>query len=67
MYNTIRLVVDHWCYQLSLWEDELNNNVKPFVCVIKTIMGYVLAGIKLKEQFGKLLISSKINILDKMK
>ena len=38
MYNTIRLVVDHWCYQLFLWEDELNINVKPFVCVIKTLI-----------------------------
>ena len=35
---TISLVIDHWCYQLFLWEDELNINVKPFVCVIKTLI-----------------------------
>ena len=38
MYNTIRVVVDHWCYQLFLWEDGLYINVKPFVCVIKTLI-----------------------------
>ena len=35
---TISLVIDPWCYQLFLWEDELNINVKPFVCVIKTLI-----------------------------
>ena len=38
MYNTIRLVADHWCYQLCLFESELNINVKPLVYVIKTLI-----------------------------
>ena len=38
MYNTIRLVPEHWCYQLCLFEDNLNINVKPLVHVIKTLI-----------------------------
>ena len=38
MYNTIRLVPEHWCYQLCLFEDDLNIDVKPLIHVIKTLI-----------------------------
>ena len=38
MYNTIRLVPEHWCYQLFLWDEELNSERKPEVNVIKTLI-----------------------------
>ena len=44
LYNTVRLIVVHWCYQLFLWENELNINVKTFVCVIRTLYGERTSG-----------------------
>ena len=38
MYNTIRLVENHWCYQLFLWNDELSPDKKPETNVIKTLI-----------------------------
>ena len=38
MYNTIRLNLRHWCYQLYLWDDTLNPQMKPRWKVIKTII-----------------------------
>ena len=38
MYNSIRLVEEHWCYQLFLFHSELNPNIKPFKHVIKTLI-----------------------------
>ena len=38
MYNTIRLVEDHWCYQLFLWDDQLSTERKPVTNVIKTLI-----------------------------
>ena len=38
MYNSIRLVERHWCYQLFLWDDELRANIIPIINVIKTLI-----------------------------
>ena len=38
MYNTVRLVEAHWCYQLFLFHNELNMNVNPLLHVIKTLI-----------------------------
>ena len=38
MYNTIRLNVKHWCYQLFLFNEELKVSVKPQAHVIKTLI-----------------------------
>ena len=38
MYNTILLDEDHWCYQLYLWDDDLDPNTEPRVKVIKTLI-----------------------------
>ena len=38
MYNTIKLVPEHWCYQLFLWDDELSSKGEPETNVIKTII-----------------------------
>ena len=37
MYNTIRLVPEHWCYQLILWDDELRADRDPEINVLKTL------------------------------
>ena len=37
MYNTIRLVPEHWCYQLILWDDELSTERDPETNVLKTV------------------------------
>ena len=41
MYNTIHLEEDHWCYQLYLWDDDLDANNEPRVTVIKTLISGV--------------------------
>ena len=38
MYNSVRLVKNHWCYQLYLWEDQLDPNKKPRWKVVKTLI-----------------------------
>ena len=38
MYNSIRLVERHWCYQLFLWNEELKPDVKPDINVIKSLI-----------------------------
>ena len=38
MYNSVRLEKSHWCYQLYLWEDELDPDKKPRWKVIKTLI-----------------------------
>lgn len=38
MYNTIKLNKEHWCYQLYLWENNLNPTEKPEWKVIKTLI-----------------------------
>ena len=38
MYNTIRLDEEHWCYQLYLWQNELNLDLEPRIKVIKTLI-----------------------------
>ena len=38
MYNTIRLVPEHWCYQLFLWDDELTYDSNPLINVIMTLI-----------------------------
>jgi hypothetical protein len=38
MYNTIRLDEEHWCYQLYLWDNELNPANVPKWKVIKTLI-----------------------------
>ena len=38
MYNTIRLAEEHWCYQLYLWQDNLNQDEEPRHKVIKTLI-----------------------------
>ena len=38
MYNTIRLAERHWCYQLFLWDDELDPLVEPKICVITSLI-----------------------------
>ena len=38
MYNTIHLEEAYWCYQLYLWDDDLDVNNEPRVKVIKTLI-----------------------------
>ena len=38
MYNTIKLAEKHFCFQLFLWDDELNPGKEPEICVITTII-----------------------------
>ena len=38
MYNTIKLDEDHWCYQLYLWENDLDPTKEPQIKVIKTLI-----------------------------
>ena len=38
MYNTVKLAEKHWCYQLFLWNDELDPSREPQVCVINTLI-----------------------------
>ena len=38
MYNTIKLEEEYWCYQLYLWNDQLNPEVMPIWKVIKTLI-----------------------------
>ena len=38
MYNTIKLDPRHWCYQLCLFHDLLDPNVKPVTFVIRTLI-----------------------------
>ena len=38
MYNTIKLNKEHWCYQLYLWENNLNPTEKPEWKVIRTLI-----------------------------
>ena len=38
MYHTIRLDENHWCYQLYLWDDDLDPKKEPKVKVIKTLI-----------------------------
>ena len=38
MYNTIKLASHHWCYQLCLFNNELDLNAKPDVHVIMTLI-----------------------------
>ena len=38
MYNSIRLVEKHWCYQLFLWDDDLSVGKTPEPNVIKTLI-----------------------------
>ena len=45
MYNSIRLDTAHWCYQLYLWEENLDPNKEPKWKVIKTLIyGVVSSG-----------------------
>ena len=38
MYNTIKLVEDHWCLQRYLWDNELSPDRQPEEKVIKTLI-----------------------------
>ena len=38
MYNSIRLDKSHWCYQLYLWEENLELGKEPRWKVIKTLI-----------------------------
>ena len=38
MYNTVKLAEKHWCYQLFLWNDDLDPSKEPQICVIKTLI-----------------------------
>ena len=38
MYNTLVLEEEHWCYQLYLWNDELDPTEEPKWKVIKTLI-----------------------------
>ena len=38
MYNTIRLDKSHWCYQLYLWNDDLDVNRAPVWKFVKTLI-----------------------------
>ena len=38
MYNRIKLNKEHWCYQLYLWENNLNPTEKPKWKVIRTLI-----------------------------
>ena len=38
MYNVIRLLEDHWCFQLYLWQNELNPNIEPRTKCVKTLI-----------------------------
>ena len=34
----IRLLEDHWCFQLYLWQNELNPNIEPRTKCVKTLI-----------------------------
>ena len=38
MYNAVRLDEEHWCYQLYLWQNELNLDLEPRTKVVKTLI-----------------------------
>ena len=38
MYNTVKLDEDHWCYQMYLWENDLNPTKEPKTKIIKTLI-----------------------------
>ena len=38
MYNTIKLDVDHWCYQRYLWQEDMSPNQPPKQKVIKILI-----------------------------
>ena len=38
MYNIIKLVEEHWCYQLYLWQKDLDLEQEPKLKVIKTLI-----------------------------
>ena len=38
MYNSIRLHEEDWCYQLYLWDPELNPENIPKIAVIMTLI-----------------------------
>ena len=38
MYNTANLDEDHWCYQMYLWENDLNPTKDPRIKIIKTLI-----------------------------
>jgi len=38
MYNTIKLVENHWCLQRYLWDNELNPSDQPKEKIIKTLI-----------------------------
>ena len=38
MYNAITLDEEHWCYQLYLWDDELDKANEPQQKAIKTLI-----------------------------
>ena len=45
MYNTIKLCEEHWCYQLYLWDNDLDPANEPKWKVIKTLIyGVVSSG-----------------------
>ena len=38
LYNTVKLAEKHWCYQLFLWNDELDPSKEPQIGVITTLI-----------------------------
>ena len=38
MYNSVKLVESDWCYQMYLWQNELDPNKEPEDKVIKTLI-----------------------------
>jgi len=38
MYNTVKLVEEHWCLQRYLWHDQLKLDVAPEEKIIKTLI-----------------------------
>ena len=38
MYNRIKLLRPFWCYQLYLWQDELDPSLEPLIKVIMTVI-----------------------------
>jgi len=38
MYNSVKLLQDHWCLQRYIWDDELDKSKIPKEKVIKTLI-----------------------------
>ena len=38
MYNSVKLIEDHWCFQRYIWQENLDTNIIPEEKIIKTLI-----------------------------